>query len=56
MAADVVYWLNIAVFRLRIAVFVGFNNNANEHICALSTRFQDKFAVLQLLSGSITVV
>jgi len=55
MADDVDYWLNIAVFGFRIAVFAGFNNNANEHICMLSTRILNKYAILQLLSVSITV-
>lgn len=39
----------------RFAVFASLNNNANEHICALSRRFRNKLAVLQLLPVSIIV-
>ena len=39
----------------RLTSTAGFNNNAKEYICMLSTRIWNQFAVLQLLSFSITV-
>ena len=56
MAADRDYWPNIAAFDFGFAVSAGFNNNANEQICVLSTGIWNQNAILQLLSVSITVI
>jgi len=54
MPVDLNYWPNIVGFDFGFAVSAGFNNNAKEQICVLARRIQDKYAVLQLLSVSIT--